>query len=129
MNNDRFKFRVWDKTNEEYVEDKCEECSIRFDGNLNIQVYCDDGYIGYCESYEPHEVIIEQCSGLRDINGNLIYEGDIVRFIGIQGSPEVDPEVVVWEYGCFCPGVDGPFENSTELYEVIGNIHEQKEQK
>lgn len=127
MNTDRFKFRVWDKLNEEYVEDQCEECSIRFDGNLNIRVYCDDGYTGHYESYEPHEVIIEQCSGLRDINGNLIYEGDIVRFIGMQGSPEVDPEVVVWEYGCFCPGVDGPFENSTELYEIIGNIHEQEE--
>lgn len=79
MNNDRLKFRVWDIENEEYVEDQCDECCIYFDGRLRAGAYCDDGYAGHWDEYEQHEVIIEQCTGLRDKNGNLIYESDYVK--------------------------------------------------
>lgn len=138
MNTDRFKFRVWDKLNEEYVEDQCEECSIRFDGNLNIRVYCDDGYTGHYESYEPHEVIIEQCTGLRDKNRTLIYDGDIVikKDTNALGYGRTRKCTVHWQQDWAEWAITTEFgdtyalaEFAPERLEIIGNIHEQKEQK
>ena len=132
MNNDRLKFRLWDIKNEEYVEDQCDECCIYFDGRLHAGAYCDDGYTGHWGEYEQHEVIIEQCTGLKDKNGNLIYESDIVRY----GSNTSMGVVKYGEFNCSCcEGVYGwYFDNEEDIrnyeyYEVIGNIHEQPEQK
>ena len=57
--NDRFKFRVWDKEFKKYypASDFCVE---------DLQ---DSG----------DEIIVEQCTGLRDMNGKLVYEGDVVH--------------------------------------------------
>ncbi len=143
MNNDRFKFRVWDTKQNKYItnvfimdEEITHEYYYNFminqDGRLCANRNdCSDWYAGNdsIQYMDSDRFIVEQCTGLRDTNGNLIYEGDIVRFVGEVGAAVGDPEVVVWEYGCFCPGGNEPFTNSTELYEIIGNIHEQKEQK
>ena len=143
MNNDRLKFRLWDIKNEEYVEDQCDECCIYFDGRLHAGAYCDDGYTGHWGEYEQHEVIIEQCTGLRDINGNLIYAGDrgiLTVFGGIGpngGYVDSDKQVnaqVEWVDECagfyFVDdnGIYYDMTNSTEVFEIIGNVHEQKDE-
>ena len=125
MNNDRLKFRLWDIKNEEYVEDQCDECCIYFDGRLHAGAYCDDGYTGHWDEYEQHEVIIEQCTGLRDKNGNLIYECDLLEAGGRR-------YVVCWAHHGFVmrftpdSALSYPL-GGTDLFEIIGNIHEQKD--
>lgn len=84
--NDRFKFRVFDKINSKWM-DKC---------LLDI----DEGYLlGYYDNQQAYKrrYVLMQCTGLKDKNGKLIYEGDIVNVLIDSLKPQYLKQVVVWD--------------------------------
>lgn len=127
MNFDRLKYRYWQHTD-------------WHDTNSPLEaVYCNA-----VDGCDPTIAVsdFEFCTGLKDTNGNLIYEGDIVEItifgsVGPNGgyvdSDEIYKGNVVWDTDCFLVKTDTGdmilFPHSEDCIESIGNIHEQAEQK
>ena len=105
---DRYLFRVWCKNKNEWEKNRI---ALLPNGNLidlDNQVML---------RHETH--IVEFCIGLKDKNGELIFEGDKVRYeTGQPDRPHIEEEVY-WGDGAFYPVCTMP---SSE-FEIIGNIH------
>lgn len=121
--NDRFKFRFWNSEYNCYADTDFIPEYVVSDGNivdLGLEII--------------NGAIPEQCTGLSDKNGKLIYEGDLIK------SPNNSHKLTVIRmengvYGCKEHRFNGVWEmNLYDLIkhygvEIIGNIHEQPEQK
>lgn len=148
--NDRFKFKVWDKENKKFLHD------LSFDISYNGTLILSCGIEGkkYINPNDNNRYILIQCTGLKDKNGKLIYEGDIieVRYIGNQISLfkneySEQPETERFEVFCHPEWLkfyakNDNYRKSCEIhsldlerilindynktYEVIGNIYENK---
>lgn len=138
---DRFRFRVWhepkgitrDKPIMIYNAEDTYDCMTG--EPVIIYKSC------FGDVLEDDEYTIMQCTGLKDKNGKLIYEGDIVRFKDCNDILVVNYQK---EMACFAPqfyskGKYGgrlwfddydSFEHQfykSNNFEVIGNIYENKE--
>lgn len=137
--NDRFRFRAWDKSFNKYCENV-----IVSTINEEITVY---GRLvnGRTQLIPNSHVVLEQCAGLKDKNGLLIYEGDIVLFKSAFDKEESFAEIKFGKadgYECFYPKWHGEYIEETKYnpgwrkdihywiehqIEVVGNIHENPE--
>ena len=112
--NDRFKFRVW---------------------NPDGKYYDDDPQYNVCVQIDPisglvlapfHNNIIEMCTGLKDKNGNLIYEGDRIFDGDYFWQVKWDNYNAQWILSD-PEGYETLTEPDAKYLEIIGNIHEQKD--
>lgn len=132
---DRFKFRVWHEPTKIMYE--------VFDFNENFIRATPDLVVPSIRTLNTKDCVLMQCTGLKDKNGKLIYEGDILKYTSKptntqKNNPEYKPFAenysVVWEdfytgynlrskekVNCFNLGI------MTKDCEVIGNIYENPE--
>lgn len=123
---DRFKFRLYDKAIGEMVYDVCVGF-IKDSGKTDDWVCADTscGQITY-RGDKLKDIVLMQCTGLKDKNGKFIYEGDIIKDLIV---PEY-PYIVKWFKGEFklkSIVSNSYLEFDTIQQEVIGNIYENPE--
>ena len=125
---DRFKFRVWNKNDKKMCEAEG-VYGYTDESTMGGEVFVTDYKTSF---YFPEEVYVMQCTGLKDKNGKLIYEHDIVKTLYTR------PDGVVINRNCVVEfnrcafwinyGIGASYlDNDDCIYEVIGNIYENKE--
>lgn len=115
---DRFRFRVWDKQNNKWLHFDFSTYPTYQD---RIWKALTDGETFY------------QCTGLKDRNGKLIYEGDIVKFsehfVGDCVQQE-HTEVIEFDLGSFNDELcNTGFYDGPNWCEVVGNIYEDEKER
>lgn len=127
---DRFKFRLYDKAIGEMVYDVCVGF-IKDSGKTDDWVCADTscGQITYRDD-KLKDIVLMQCTGLKDKNGKLIYQEDIVRDTSTQTVYKVSHKKCVFyleneEYIGYFHELSQCF--SISRLEVIGNIYDDPE--
>ena len=122
------KFRAWIKTGNEtddYVEPMTIQQMIHSKESTFSLKQLDD------------LVDFEQFTGLKDVNGKDIYEGDIIEFFGANKKIKVKKEfgIIVYKADRYGAGFNSIIQNKEHGYGginiaqdiVVGNVHENPE--
>lgn len=124
------RIRIFDKEFKRYIDP--EEIDYYIDSNgrviLEIERITENGVFELKEfdiTEADDSYRIERCTGLRDKNGKLVYEGDVLH----QTVSGLACRIVFYR-GAFCGKFDNGFTSPLPGWfrpdsdEVIGNIHE-----
>lgn len=125
----RFRFRVWDEEEKKWADGLLNDGQ----GWLGVEWFWDGGGIdSRGNAIDESRFTIEQCTGIRDKNGRLIYEGDI-----LDGTEDgFDNKLVVrWNktFGGFTlentrpRGICLNTLIAATMMAILGNIHEHPE--
>ena len=127
----RFRFRVWDEEEKKWADGLLNNGQ----GWLGVEWFWDGGGIdSRGNAIDESRFTIEQCTGIRDSNGKLIYEGDILC---ANDDDFENRFVVVWQKS-FCGfalentrrgGISLSTLIAASIMHKIGNIHENQELK
>ena len=108
------KFRAWDNRYKEYIE------NVLVDGHG--KVYFDDGVA----TQDDLDISVEQFTGLKDMNGNEIYIGDIVKYRNLDEKYQYLK--IRWlQQDCMVDAGGYRIDIVARRCEVIGNVHENAE--
>ena len=121
--NDRFKFRAWyyDKDDENDSDNN----TMFYNAQDTYDCLCGNPPLkasSFGDIIDDERWVVEQCTGLKDKNGKLIYENDLIK---------IDDDVAVIEWSDYYARF--MLESSEDIFdfettyardcEIIGNIH------
>lgn len=122
---DRFKFRCWHEPTKTMYE--------VFDFNENFIRATPDLVVSSIRTLNAMDCVLMQCTGLKDKNDKLIYEGDIVKFKSGNEyrNGKVEYSQTIWSISnaefINRAYIGGALINMYSESEVIGNIYENSE--
>lgn len=143
---DRFKFRAWDRERKKWVKQTGNPYIFPFEGRtVIICAGSASGYIGK-EDYSEFYILV-QSTGLKDKNGKLVFEGDILEskseIVRIStgkktGEISIKQYIVEWHQDQGRWAIRNIKKNTLGLfavrqeylskwYTIVGNIHENPE--
>ena len=127
MESSQIKFRAWDNNEEWMVDDML----LSFDGEiLTDDVQPHDTPYKEIELADEGRYELMQYTGMKDVKGVEIYEGDIL-FHPLQGRRRVyypySERVASYGLRDIDSGFGSTLQDSHAVWEVIGNVYEDKE--
>lgn len=122
---DRLKYRVWLKSEKRYIDD----CLLLPNGSIEADLYG----AGYYDDMPYDSVVVEFCTGIKDANDKLIFEGDIIleQQNGYSYTYRIAYSKTKMRFVCVMRGYDC-YEYTISCMEpsksqIIGDIHHNPE--
>jgi uncharacterized phage protein (TIGR01671 family) len=117
-------FRAWVKEKQKM---RVVSAILGMETNKIVIAFLDENEQFGCGSYHQEDIILMQSTGIKDVNGREIFEGDIFN------TPSQIKFFVVFDKGCFFyqnvfdEHPNGLVYEIVRDWEVIGNIYENPE--